>query len=954
MENRHMKRLTLAILCVTVAGGAALAGEEAPSGALAWKALPALPPAAGQTVQPGVAGAFAGVHNNAMIVAGGANFPNGWPWDAQGGFSPKIYHRDIYVLQKTGETYAWHLAKAKLEHGYSYGVSIPTPDGLICIGGELQGLPVMDGPAGEARQERHASAAVFVLTWDPKGKQVKISDRLVAAGQDADKVLPLPALPHGASFMGGGKIGSVIYIAGGYDAKNKAMKTFWSLDLSARTNEKEFRWKELPAWPGVARGKVVAAVQSDGEADCLYLFSGAGPAGEYLTDAYRFNPNAYKRYADQNVPGAKLPPRKQIWRKLADVGTGAPGVRCVAAAPAAAGGVHHVLVFGGDSGAYYQEPEYKKIEAAIAAAKDAGNYAELMALRARLKERKAAHPGFPADILAYHTITDTWTLAGEFPTTNHVTTNVVRWGKDLVIPSGEIRPGVRSANVWKASPHIPGRFGVVNSLVLIVYLAALVAMGFYFSKREKTTDDFFKAGRRIPWWAAGLSVFGTMLSAITFMAIPAKLYATNWMYVISVFGLFLVIPFVTRAFIPFYRRLDVTTAYEYLERRFNVVVRLFGSITFLLMQFGRIGIVLLLPSLALSVVTGIPVYLCIAVMGVLATVYTVLGGMEAVIWTDVLQVIVLMAGAIISLALIVINVPGGVSGLHAAASEAGRLEWADWSLDFTTASVWVLLLAIPGGLIPYASDQAVIQRYLTTKDEKGAARGLWLCAFLGVAALVFWALGTALYGFYASHPASLSPVLDKTEMILPWYIINELPAGIAGLVIAGIFAASMSSLDSSMNSMSAAVVTDMYRRFRTGASEASCLRLAKIITVLAGVLGTIFALSMAGTNIKSIWDQFNVILGLFGGSLAGLFVLGMFTRRGTGAGALAGLAGGAVILYVVKNHTDLHFFLYGVIGLFGCVVIGYLVSLLAPGKTPAGLTVYDIPQPAADGEAQPE
>ena len=185
-----MKRLILAVLCILMARGAVFAGEEAPSGALEWTALPALPPAAGQTVQPGLAGAFAGVHNDAMIVAGGANFPAGWPRDAEGRITPKLYQRNIYVLEKTGAEggYSWRLAEAKLEHGYSYGVSIPTADGLICIGGEWKGPLVVGETTGQATQERHASAAVFVLTWDAKARQVRISDRLVAPGQDMDKV----------------------------------------------------------------------------------------------------------------------------------------------------------------------------------------------------------------------------------------------------------------------------------------------------------------------------------------------------------------------------------------------------------------------------------------------------------------------------------------------------------------------------------------------------------------------------------------------------------------------------------------------------------------------------------------------------------------------------------------------------------------------------------------------
>jgi Na+/proline symporter len=237
----------------------------------------------------------------------------------------------------------------------------------------------------------------------------------------------------------------------------------------------------------------------------------------------------------------------------------------------------------------------------------------------------------------------------------------------------------------------------------------------------------------------------------------------------------------------------------------------------------------------------------------------------------------------------------------------------------------------------------VLQRYLTTKTEKEAKNGLWLCVWLGLAALVFWAVGTALWGYYRSHPANLTPALDQTDRIFPWYIVNQLPTGVAGLVIAGVFAASMSSLDSSMNSMSAAVVTDFYRRFSPRATEESSLRLAKWVTALAGLAGTVFALIMAGSEIKSLWDTFSKILGLFGGGLAGLFMLGMFTRRATGTGAVIGLFGSAVVLWLVKTQTNLHFFLYGVVGIASCVVIGWLASLATPAVDRDELTVYKLP-----------
>ena len=196
-------------------------------------------------------------------------------------------------------------------------------------------------------------------------------------------------------------------------------------------------------------------------------------------------------------------------------------------------------------------------------------------------------------------------------------------------------------------------FGYINYAVLAAYLTLLVVMGFYFARREKTTDDFFLAGRRIPWWAAGLSIFGTQLSAITYLAMPARAYATDWTLLILNIGIFAIAPVVIYLYLPFFRRLNITTAYEYLEKRFHVSIRMFGSLSFILFQLGRMGIVILLPALALSAVTGFNIFICIALIGILSTIYTVLGGIEAVIWTDVLQALVLIGGAFVALAIII-------------------------------------------------------------------------------------------------------------------------------------------------------------------------------------------------------------------------------------------------------------------------------------------------------------
>ena len=217
----------------------------------------------------------------------------------------------------------------------------------------------------------------------------------------------------------------------------------------------------------------------------------------------------------------------------------------------------------------------------------------------------------------------------------------------------------------------------LDILIIALYFILILGLGIYFSKKQKNTEDYFKARERIPGWAAGLSLFGTALSPITFMAIPAKTYSTDWSYFLFNMSVFLAVPLVVYLFIPFYRKTNIKTAYEYLEIRFSVIIRLVGSICFILYQIGRMGVVLFLPSIALNLVTGIDLFICISLMGVISLIYTLLGGIEAVIWTDVVQVFVLMGGVIISLVMIVIKTEGGFESiLETAYGPINKTQWS--------------------------------------------------------------------------------------------------------------------------------------------------------------------------------------------------------------------------------------------------------------------------------------
>lgn len=488
-------------------------------------------------------------------------------------------------------------------------------------------------------------------------------------------------------------------------------------------------------------------------------------------------------------------------------------------------------------------------------------------------------------------------------------------------------------------------FGTTNFIVLGVYLAFLVAMGAYFATRSKTANDFFLAGGRMPWWAAGVSIFATMLSAITYLSIPATAYETDWTRFLLNMGIVLIAPLVILFYLPFYRRLRVTSAYEYLEHRFHVSIRLLGSLSFILFQLGRMGIVLLLPALALSAVTQLDLYLCIALMGILSTIYTVLGGMEAVIWTDALQAVVLIGGALAALVIIAHALPGGFAQIIQDGVANDKFEFINPGIDLQSDSILVILIGMVfANLLPYTTDQAVVQRYMTTSTEQKARRAIWTGALLAIpASILFFFLGTALFVFYLNAPDQLV-ALEKADQLFPWFIANEMPPGLAGLVIAGVFAAAMSSLDSSMHAISTIVTVDFVQRFRP---ERDWLSFARKLTILLGLLGTASALLMASWDLGALWGAFLTLIGLFLGMLGGLFTLGIFTRNTTATHAWIGAMVSVAAIAYCTYATSLNSLLFGAIGTVVCVGVAWLSSLIvrqSPGDI-EGLTVYSAPVP---------
>ena len=488
-------------------------------------------------------------------------------------------------------------------------------------------------------------------------------------------------------------------------------------------------------------------------------------------------------------------------------------------------------------------------------------------------------------------------------------------------------------------------FGVINYAVLGIYLLSVLGIGIYFARRSgKDTDNFFKAGGRIPGWAAGISIFATALSAITFMSIPAKSFRTNWAFVGNNIAIMCLMPLVVIFFVPFIRKLSVTTAYEYLEHRFDLRIRLFSSILFMLFHIGRVAIIIYLPTLALTSITSINPYLLVFLIGILCVISTFLGGVEGVIWCDVVQGILLLTGAAFIVVFGIFKIDGGISTFFTTAVDFGKF-FPSGTIDFSLYKETLLVTFVGGlfiNLYQYIGSQDVVQRYNSTASQKETNKALYLNIYLTIyVIIVFYGMGTVLWVYYKQH-AGLLPNSINIDSIVPYFIMHEMPVGIAGLIIAAIFAAAQSTISSSMNSISACFITDVKKRFRPNTSEKECVRLARTVIIIVGIIGTIIAAYLVKSNQSQLLNAYCSILGLFGGPVAGAFLLGIFTRRANGTGVFIGVLL-SVVAEIILMKTGIYFMYYGICGIIVCVIGGYFFSFLFNNKKNiVGLSIYTV------------
>ncbi|KIA92054.1 sodium:solute symporter [Pedobacter kyungheensis] len=468
---------------------------------------------------------------------------------------------------------------------------------------------------------------------------------------------------------------------------------------------------------------------------------------------------------------------------------------------------------------------------------------------------------------------------------------------------------------------------IFDLAIIAIYLVGMILVGVYFSRKNKNSEQFTKASGLIPGWAIGLSIYATFLSSNTFLGVPGKAFGGNWNAFVFSISMPLAAWVASKYFVPFYRNTGEISAYTHLEKRFGAWARVYAVVCFLLTQLARMGSIFFGIALSLQALTGYSMQMIMVVMGICIIVYTVLGGIEAVIWTEVVQAIVKTFGALLILYLVISNMPGGVAKIVEIGKTADKFSLGSFKPDFISSSFWVVLLyGFFINLNNFGMDQNYIQRYHTASSSRAASKSIWLCVWLYIpASLLFFIIGSCLFAYYEINPelvqsikhqvaverlplhASATEILkvqnalqpaDYGDKIMPHFMVTKIPVGLVGLIVSAILSAAMSTISSGMNASATVFSVDIYKRyFKPEISEKQNLSLLHIATVAFGLLGMIAGIAMIG--VKSILDVWWELSGIFAAGMLGLFLLGIISRQTKNHEAItATIIGIAVIIWM--------------------------------------------------------
>lgn len=446
------------------------------------------------------------------------------------------------------------------------------------------------------------------------------------------------------------------------------------------------------------------------------------------------------------------------------------------------------------------------------------------------------------------------------------------------------------------NPH----FTTLDLIVLAAYFAGTMAVGFVCMRRSGSVEGFTAAERSLPGWLTGLSILGTYVSSISFLALPGKAFASNW----NPFVFSLSLPLATwigvKWFVPFYRAQGSVSAFAHLEQRFGAWARGYAAVFYLLTQLARMGTVMYLMALPMAVLLGWDIHTIILLTGVAVVIYSMVGGIVAVIWTDAIQTVVLIVGALVCALLMIGLLPGGWNEFIHTAQAHDKFSLGSFGPELGTSTFWVVLAyGVMVNLQNFGVDQNYVQRYVAAKSDREARKSVWLGGLLYLPlSAVFFFIGTALFAYYTAHPTELPEDYRgaaKSDYVFPWFIVTVLPGGVTGLLVAAIFAAAMSTVSTSLNSSATILLNDFYRRYwNPAADDARGLRFLRLVTFGWGALGVAMALAM--TRVASALDAWWLLAGIFSGGTLGLFLLGRLVRRAGNRAAIGAVTIGVLVL----------------------------------------------------------
>jgi SSS family solute:Na+ symporter len=498
----------------------------------------------------------------------------------------------------------------------------------------------------------------------------------------------------------------------------------------------------------------------------------------------------------------------------------------------------------------------------------------------------------------------------------------------------------------------------LDYLVIIISLIVSLYVGLYFSKRQTDTKNYYSAGGRLPSWAVGMSIFATLISSITFLAYPGEGFKSNWILLVQGIMVVIILSGLVWIVVPLYRKVIGISAYEYFEKRFGPFARFYSSIAFSLTHFSKMGSVLFLMGLALTSMTGVNTYVIIWLIGFAVIYITLKGGMEAVIWLDVIQGFMLIGGGIIALTVILFSVDGGPAEIISIAIENNKIGFGPYEWDLTKLTFIVMVFnGIFYGIQKYGTDQTIVQRYLTARSEKGAVRAALMGVLLSLPVwTLFMFIGTALFSYYQISADAL-PANIEPDAVFPYFIVSQLPPGVVGLILSALIAAAVSSLDSDLNCISAIGVEDYYKRIRPNSSDEKYFKIGKLLVVTSGLAALVVAtlyVYLGGAGVLGIVFG---LYAIFSGGIVGIFLLGLISKRanrkGVNIGIIASIIFTAYAILTSQKFGDStlldlgdwnfthHKYMLGVYTHLIVLVVGYLTSLLFPHEeVHEDLTIY--------------